>query len=335
MAFTPIGDLARQFAAMHHLASARQRLDTLAAELASGTVADPAARLGGRTDRLAAAAHRIALLDAGREAAHLLAHRLEAAQTALDHVDTQRGTLARELLALPVAATPQLIADTASRAGIAFATAVSALNGRHGTESLFAGTATDGPALAPADTILAALRAHVAGAADADDLAARVDAFFDDPGGGFATMAYLGDTGPAPTRRLDGQDFALGPRADDPALRAVMKGLALAALAADHPPGIPDSARAAIMHRAGAALTGAADALAGSRAALGTVQERAETAASRQSAALTAARIEHAVLIAASPEDTAVALRDAEIRLETQYAVTARLAGLSLAGYLR
>ncbi|MBW7922742.1 MAG: hypothetical protein H3C51_11655 [Rubellimicrobium sp.] len=335
MAFIPIGDLARQFAAMHHLTTTRQRLDTLTNELASGRVADPAARLAGRTDLLADTDRNLALMAAGVDTANALARRFEAAQLALDQVDAQRGIVSKELLSLPVAVTRQLVTDTAARAGISFGIAVSALNARHGSESLFSGAATDGPALADADTILAALRVQTAGATDAADLIARIDAFFDDPGGGFETVAYIGDTGPAPTRRIDGQDYAVTPRGDDPALRGVMKGLALAAVAADHPAGASDAERAAIMQQAGAMLVGAGDGLAGLRATLGGLEQRAETAATRQSAALTAARIARNALIGADPEATAIALRETQTQLETQYAVTARLAGLSLAGYLR
>lgn len=335
MAFTPIGDLARQFTAMHNLTMTRRRLDALAQELSTGAVADPAARLGGRTDRLADTDNRIALLTAGVASANALSRRFEAAQLALDEIDAQRGLVSQELLSLPTAVTHQLVLDSAARAEVSLRAMVSALNGRHGAESLFAGTATDGPALAPADTILAALRADAAGASDAADLAVRIDAFFDGPGGGFETLAYLGDPGAAPTRRLDGREFAVTPRADDPALRAVMKALALTVMVAEHPASLTDSERATIMQQSGAALVGAADALAGIRATLGTLQEQTETAASRQSAALTAARIERNALTGASPEETAIALRETQTQLETQYAVTARLAGLSLAGYLR
>lgn len=335
MAFTPIGDLARQFASMHHLSMTRQRLDLLADELASGIVADPAARLAGRTDRLAATEHRIALLSGGVESANNLARRFEAAQIALDQIDAQRGIVSGELLSLPPAVTRQLVTDTAARAEVSFGIVVSALNSRHGGESLFSGSATDQPALASADIILADLRIQTAGATDTADLIARVDAFFHDPGGGFDTAAYIGDTGAAPTRRIGGQDYAVTPRADDAALRAVMKGLALAAVAADHPAEISDAERARTMQQAGAMLVTAADALAGSRARLGMLETRAEEASARDAAALTAARIARNDLIGANPDQTAVALRETQVRLETQYAVTARLAGLSLAGYMR
>lgn len=335
MAFTSIGDLARQFSSLHHISSTRSRLDLLADELASGRVSDPAKRLSGRTDLLADASHRVALLDAGLSATNGLLRRFETAQTALDQVDEQRAILSKQLLALPPAVTPQMFIDSATRAEGAFAAVVSALGARHGAETLFSGHATDQAALAAPETILAALRAHAATATDVADLLARVDDFFDAPGGLFETIAYLGDDGPAPTRRLGGRDVEIGPRADDPALRMVMKGLGLAVVAASYPAGISDMERVTLMQQAGAILVEAADPLAGVRGGLGTVQEQAEITVSRQSAALTAARIQHHDLVAANPEETAVALREAQLQLETQFAVTARLAGLSLAGYLR
>lgn len=335
MTFTSIGDLARQFTSMHQIASTRSRLDTLAAELSSRHVADPAARLSGRTDLLAAVEQQIALRQAGYASTTSLLRRFETMQIALEQIDTQRALVSRDLLALPPGLTRQMIEDAAARAEGAFTAVISALGARHGAESLFAGTATDQAAMAGAETILAALRTAVAGAADPSDLVARLDMFFDDPGGGFASIAYTGDTGAALTRRIDGRDIAVAVRADDPALRNIMKALALATLATDTPAGITDAERGALMHQAGAALVTSAGPLSGLRATLGRIEEHAELSASQQSAALTAASIRREEILSADPEETAVALREAQTQLETQYAITARLAGLSLTGYLR
>jgi len=335
MTFTSIGDLSRQFTSMHQIAATRSRLDTLATELSSGRVADPAARLSGRTDLLADVERRITLLRAGLDSTTSLLRRFETTHIALDQIDAQRALVSRDLLALPPGLTRQMIDDAAARAEGAFATIVSALGARHGAESLFAGTATDRAAMAGAETILAALRADVAGATDSADLIARLDTFFDDPGGSFATVAYTGDTGAPLARRINGRDIVLTIRADDPALRNILKGLALAMIAADTPADITDAERGALLHQAGAALVTSAGPLSGLRATLGRIEEHAELSISQQSAALTAASIRQRDMVSANPKETAVALRETQSQLETQYAVTARLAELSLTGYLR
>lgn len=336
MALTSIGDMARHFMSLHHGTAIRQRMAVLERELSTGTAADPVAHLDGRADRLADLDRRIALGTAQAGAARAIGQRLETAQVALGQVDDLRAARSTDLVGFPVSAGEGDIAGAAGRAEAAFAAAVSALNSRHGGESLFAGAASDRPALGPADDILSALRAVTAGATDAADLAARVDAFLDDPGGGFATTAYLGDTGAPAVRRIDGErGVTLGPRADDPAIREVLRGLALAAVAADD--GLPLTAteRGDLLRSAGTALVDAAAPFAAARARLGAAQEDAETAATRHSAALTAASLQRNDLIGADPADTVSALTQIRTQLETQYAATARLAGLTLAGFLR
>ena len=65
------------------------------------------------------------------------------------------------------------------------------LNTQVAGQSLFAGVATDRPALAPADAILADLDALTAGAATAADAIAAIDAYFSkSPPGAFYTSGY-------------------------------------------------------------------------------------------------------------------------------------------------
>ena len=65
------------------------------------------------------------------------------------------------------------------------------LNGQVAGQSLFAGTTTDSPALAPADAILADLDALAAGAADAAAAIAAIDAYFAKPGGRLLHLAAI------------------------------------------------------------------------------------------------------------------------------------------------
>lgn len=336
MALTSIGDMAQHFLSLRQGVAIRQRLATLTGEMATGTVADPVAHLGGRSDRLADIERRIALGKAGAEATAALGQRLETAQVALGQIEALRTQHSADLIATPVSAVPVTIAGGAARAEGAFAAAISALNARHGGEYLFSGAASDTPSLAAAADILSALRTATAGATDPADLSARVRSFFSDPGGGFETMGYLGDAGPAATRQIDGESrITLGPRADDPAIREVLGAFALAAVAADAALGFSDTDRADLLRQAGTDLVASAEPLTGARAALGAAQEDVETATARQSAALSAARIMRNDLVSADPAETATLLKQVQTQLETHYTLTARLSGLTLAGYLR
>lgn len=336
MAMTLIGDMSRHFQSLRSGTALRQQLDRLTAETASGVARDAAAHLAGRADRLVQADRQIALRSSEHAATLALGRRMETAQTALAEVADRRRAAATGLVALSPDASASQIGNAAAGAEAAFRAVVSALNTRHGSESLFAGTESDGAALAGADTILAALRTQTAGAVSAADLAARVDSFFSDPGGGFMTQAYLGDSGPPLTRRIgDDRQVTAGPRADDPALRDVLRGLALAAVAADPSLALDGSARAATLRQAGVDLVAGAEPLTGIQGALGAAQEQVDAAAAAQSARLTAARILRNDLVAVDPAETASRLTQVQTQLETHYTVTARLSGLTLAGYLR
>jgi len=70
---------------------------------------------------------------------------------------------------------------------------------------------------------------------------------FDDPAGGFATVAYLGDTGEPLEKRLDETlSLSLDARADDPEIRATLKGAAIAAMA-DQLPGLSQTVKAGLL----------------------------------------------------------------------------------------
>lgn len=336
MALTSIGDLARHFVSLQQNGALKERLQRLSTELATGQVSDPVAHLSGRSDRIGDLDRRITLQTAAVSASRALGQRLETAQVVLDSVETMRGDLSANLLAVPQQGLPVAIATASARAGQVFEATVSAMNSRHGAESLFAGTATDGPALAAAPDILAAVQTAVAGAVDAADLQARLDTFFDSPSGGFATMAYQGDSGPPAVRRIEGgRSIELAPRADDPAIRTVLKAAALASVAADPGLALSDAERAKAQRAAGMTLMAAADPLTAARGRLGVAQEDVDATVARQAASLSATTILRNDLTSADPFETASALQQVEARLATQYAVTARLAGLSLAGYLR
>lgn len=336
MALSLLGDMARHFQSVRQGADLRQQLDRLTVAMSAGVAADATAHLSGRADRLVMLDRQIALRTAEHAATRALGQRFETVQVALESLSAAQSTTASDLVALPAMITESQISAAATRADFAFRSAVVALNERHGADSLFAGTATDGPALARADTILVALRSAVSGATSAGELAARVNTFFTDPGGGYMMLGYQGNVGAAATRRVDADlQVTAGPRADDPAIRTVLRGLALAAVAADPGLALTATDSAATLRQAGLDLVGAAAGLADLRGALGAVQQQVDEAASRQSAAVTADRILRNGLVALDPAETATRLTQVQSQLEAHYTVTARLAGLSLAGYLR
>lgn len=223
----------------------------------------------------------------------------------------------------------------ASTARDAFKDTVGALNSQAGGLSLFAGTATDSPALAPADAILADLDALAAGAANPAAAIAAIDDYFSATGA-FRTSGYLGTTDDltsvdvGESRRLD---YAV--RADADELVAVLRGQALAAVVAGGAFASDDVARLTMLNAAGQQMLAAKGGVLDLRATLGLAQGGLESAkAARVSEGDTLDLARNAIM---TIDSTAVAslYQALEVQLQTIYTVTARLGELSYAKYMR
>jgi flagellar hook-associated protein 3 FlgL len=336
MTMTSIGDLAGTFTNRLHTARIKADLMRLTTELSTGRPVDPVAHLGGDTGRLAMIERDIGIARSRAAAAAGMGHFLSAMQGALDSVEEIRLGLVGQIIPITTDSDPLDLARAGDAGAAAFRDIVGRLNGSFGGVSLFAGTATDGRALADADAMLASLSAAAAGAVTAADVISAVDTWFDDPAGGFATMGYLGDGGPALSRRVDdGVTVTVEPRADHPALKDLLRTAAVIALSSDPALGLAQSTSAALVTGALPDLLSAAAPLTDLRADVGLEEERTAEAVTRNSALAAALTIMRNEIALVDPFATSTALRDTETQLETQFVVTGRLAGLSLVNYLR
>ena len=228
MTMISFGDMARLFTGSRQTALLKERLNTLTQELSSGRPSDMAAKLGPDQRRAADLERKLALTDDYAAAAKDTAQWLSNMQINLKAVNDSRQRLTDNVMSLSPASPAAQLDTVAEDSRATFGQIVTALNGRYGGASLFSGTATDQSALAPAADMLAAIEVAVAGATTVADVKTAIDAWFDAPGGGFETMGYQGDTGAALTRTIDaGESLALGVRADDTAVRDILKAAAL------------------------------------------------------------------------------------------------------------
>lgn len=339
MTLQSLGDMARHFTSLRQNVEIRTRLNTLSNELSSGTSADVTARLGGDGARLGDLDRKLALDESYGRAATETAQLLETMQLSLGAVSDLRGQLAGQLVTATAAGATAAFEGAARSARAGFETVVRALNARIGEQSLFAGRATDGPALADPAEMMTDLTAAAlaAGAVSGADLAAVVDTWFDDPAGGFATGGYLGDAGPDPvTRRVDGDaTVPIAARADDPALREVMKAAALAALAGEPALNLGDVAAKDTLVLARDRLFSAALPLAQLQGRVGIAEASVEEVVARQSARKTVFTIMRNDMVSADPFSTATELQAVETQLQSYYMLTARLSRMTLSGFLR
>lgn len=335
MTMTSIGDLTRSFILKRQNAVLKNDLNTLTAEIASGRTQDVARHLGGDYAYLSDIERSLRIVQGYGIAASEAAQFTDAMQNALETVQTSAQDLASDLLAAANAPGPAIRSTVAKSAAGQLAAMVSAINSTVAGRGLFGGVATDRPALVPADDMLAALRGSVSGVTDAAGFLAAIDTWFG-PGGGFETQGYAGATASLAPFRV-GADSAidLDLRADDPRLRAVLAQTAAAALSDDPVTGMDATGTAAVQRHLAERLLTATDGLTGLRADLGFAQSRLEEATARIATERTALDYARGSLLAVDPYDSATRLEDTEFRLESLYAVTARLSRLSLLDYLK
>ncbi len=309
-------------------------LNRLTNQLSSGEIADKAKALKGDTARFSAIDHGLATLEPAIARNRETALLLDTMQRTLDGLNIQREAMAEDLTKINRESPDLQVDDAASNALSRFEAMVSTLNTEVAGKRLFAGTAVDGPALASAEDMLADLVTAVGGTTDFQTIEFEVNAWFNDAGGGFETVGYLGDTGNPMTRRLDeNRNATIEARADNAEIRETLKGAAMAALA-DALPGIGKQTKTALLFEGGLRLQSAAAQVVNMQAKVGFLENEVDRAITFQTAQQTSLSQARNDMANDDPFETATALQALQVQLETHYQMTARLARLSLAEYI-
>lgn len=314
-------------------ASLRSQSETARNELTTGRIADLPSALGADIGEASSLRGVIDALGVRREGLAQAALIAGAAQRSLRLVGEGARAVAADALAANGRRDDAGLAVAAAEATSRLDAAFSALNVRIAGQSIFAGDASDRPALTDPDRLLGDVAGLYAGAADAAAYEAALDSYFNDPAGGFRTVIYTGGAGSAPSIEVDAGerlDFTL--RADDAAIRDLLRGLATVAVAAAGPASaLRDGALAAA---AADALTGA-DALALRQSGIGVAEARAATARAALEAEEAALTEAYNALTARDPFEAAARLQSLESQLSAALTLTARISQLSLTNFLR
>ena len=334
MALVSLGDMAQSFMLRRQTVAVKTDLQRLSLELTTGRVSDTAARLSGDLVPISGIDASLARLSGYRAVTVEAGLFARATQTALGVIDDLVSDLGRTLLMATSSRSQALVNAAGVEARSRLDTVMSALNSRVGDRTLFAGNATNGPATVSSETLLQVLDGVIAGATTAQDVQAAVSAWFDAPAG-FATAAYTGGGALARVNIAPGEEAALDITANDPAIRATLKDLAIAAmLGRGALAGLP-AERQSLANRAGLGLMQSQSDRTYLAARLGTAEAQIEAAAVRNAAETTSLQIARADLTAVDPFETASKLQETQQQLEKIYAITARITRLSLLDYLR
>ena len=331
-----IGDLANTFLIKRQTSGLKSEMARLASELTTGQKADLGTSLAGDFGPFAGIERSLRAIAAYTTANSEAAGMLTASQLALENVQSIGRDLSTALLTASSSEDVVLIGATAEDARQKFSAVVSTLNTSMADRTLFGGAATDRPALATGEEMLAQIAAATAGETTAAGIVAAVEAWFDDAGGGFETMGYLGSTSDmGPMLIAEDETVSVGVRADGQVIRDTLKGYALMSLIAGGALAGQVTEQADLAAAAATQLLAADGDITDVRARIGAVEARIEDAQARNAAEKSAYELARTELVGADPYQTATELQAVYAQIETLYTVTARIAGLKFTDYMR
>ena len=279
MRLTGGSDLTRLQTLQKQAFATRNKLDVSAQELTTGLKADRFQATGGNLTRLFALERSLDRNAVFTQTISLTELRLDVMQQSLGSILAPAEDLAIDLSDTVYRGDYSTAMMHANAARGAFSDTVAMLNTTVAGQSLFAGTATDSAAVAPAAAILADLDTLAGGAATAADAITAIDAYFAKPGGAFYTSGYVGSTDDlTPVDIGEGQRLDYGMRADDDRLVAVLRAQAMAAVVAGGAFTGNQTEQMALLGEAGARMLDAKEGILKLRAGVGSLQEAVEKA---------------------------------------------------------
>ncbi|MEP1520639.1 flagellin [Ascidiaceihabitans sp.] len=334
MTSVSIGDLAHSYLLQRRGSSLRAEMSKLNQELTSGQVADIKSILAGNFSYLSDIETSMSHLNAYKTSSAEATQFTSAMQSALDVVQTQSTDLGTNILSVVAGGIDAVSRQVTVEAREQLGAIVNTLNTDLAGRSIFSGTASNQAPLASSTDILNSVRSVMAGQIGPNDKLAAVDAWFADPAG-FDAVIYQGSSDAmAPFRLSEHEDLSLDVRANDKAIKDVIRNVAVAALANDAALGIDFTERAALLNDAGVGLmTNAADVTA-LRANIGFIEERIDDIATRNSIESTSLEYAKGALLSVDPYETATRLEEVQFQLQSLYTVTVRSSELTLVNFL-
>ncbi len=331
-----IGDLAQLFGLQTRQAQLKRSVSALSQQLTTGLTSDPASHLGVSMREVASLQSETQRLSAFRQIGTEVAVKAETIQFVLGDIQDATSDLSSLFLRSDIQQSSDARQAISNSSGHVFEMIVDRLNTRHAETSIFAGTATDQPALANSETIYATARSAVSGAVTATDILNALDTWFDTPAGGFETTAFLGAQ--TSVRRValnDAESVSMAIRADDAVFRDAMKSTLAAKLAMDDTLSLDASTQAALLQSSRDQLLQLQSNLSSIRAEVGATQEKISNVNARNAARMSEVAVTLSDILAVDPYEIATRLEQSQAQMEALFAVSARSRNLRLVDFLR
>ncbi len=336
MFIAPMSDLSYNQMQQNSASTLRLSLQAAGYEMSTGLSANLVEALNGNVGEVYEIDLALKLLDQHSTSMTFGANRAATTQTALGNALDALGTVGIDLegaVAIEDMVSAGLFAASTEQM---LETVVGSFNTTYAGRYLFAGAAETTQPLDPAADIIEDIVALIDAAPDATTALADIDFYFDDPTGGFQTTIYNGSAEDAAgILTPDGNRIDYAVRADDGAVKDLLKGLATAA-AFGHStmPGMP-GADAEILGASAQSIRDAEQDLIAVRTDLGFAEENiavTQTLITAEVGALQLAKLE---LVGVDAFDASVRFADIENQLNALYTVTARVSNLTFTNFLR
>lgn len=335
MKVTGSSDLGRLHSMQKRAVDTKTALDRAAVEMDTGENSSRFEATAGNLTRLYALERSLDRNAVFSQTIGLTEVRVDAMQDGLEQIQTPLQQLAVSMTTATGIGDTSAAMVHATTARNAFKDTVSVLNGQVGGLSLFSGTATDRPALASADTMLADLDALAAGSATAADAITAINNYFA-PGGAFHTTGYTGSTDDLAAVDVgEGRRLDYGVRADADELVATLKAQALAAVVAGGAFAGNTTAQMAVLKESGSQLLAAKEGILSLRSDVGMSQETLENAKASRVSEKDTLDLARTGILEVDPIVSTSLFKSLTTQLDAIYTVTAKLADLSYTNYMR
>lgn len=313
----------------------RKDLATASQELSTGQKADMPKEMGAHMMRLRGLQNTHQVNQVYLKAASSAELTLETTQQTLSglrNATKSKGAALQSLVGLGSVGALKIELDllTQKTPGI-----MGALNSQLAGRAAFSGGKSDTPPFGDFESLMNDIRSTLPTGASDTVISATVNAWFDDAPSPFFTTTYQGSTDTHLEYQVDPDTRVDVPvRGDDPAVRNLLKGLVLGQFASEAIESGAIEAGQALAKQSGQSLVQADSELIGVMAAVGLRQEMVETAhAGLKAEQITVERV-IGELSGRDPFEASIRLQTTTQRLETMFAVTAKISQLTLAKYL-
>ena len=309
-----------------NVADLRARISEVSSEAVTGKRSDLTLHLSGRIGDAMLSQKALQDINTERGTLALREARLDMMQKSLTSVQESSDGLSARLLSAVGIGNQAEVTAVSRDASSALEQVFTSLNARHGERFLFAGDATSTQPFGDSETLLSDVRQIAIDATGTADFEARLDAYFDDPAGGWQQTIYQGHA------TVSDPDAVAG---IDPAITRLIKGLSVMAVAGrDTTPALLKQSTAPLLAAADRVAEGQIK-LTNLRGNLGTIQERIAKEQDTLNAEEVILNRVFNEMASRDQYEAATELQELENNLEASYLLTARLSNLSLLNFLR